>query len=224
MGVSISLLLAARPADDDRGLGRKLELGGEHRVLRAPAPRSPGRCSRLPLVHVELAGPPRRPRAGSDRRRRASGEVLVAEEGVEVLPLALLHAGRLGGDRGQGRVVWARARNGGTRTAPSSVRAYSSTSGSIVSISKSAQGAHWRSLKTVIVTAASVGPRYAPPAAMPPKIRWTSLTPPIGGRLRAAVPDRDRDDRRDQRDQPEAEEHAGHPGASTPGAQPATAL
>ena len=35
------------------------------------------------------------------------------------------------------------------------------------------------SLKTVIVVSASSEPMKAPSWAIPPKIRWTSLTPPI---------------------------------------------
>ena len=88
-----------------------------------------------------------------------------------------------------------------------------------MSISNSAQGAHWMSLKTVIVV---VGVLRAEVVV----VLGDSAEDPLDVvdaadvlRLRATATDRDRVDRAGDSDHGDAEQHAGNPGA-----QPATAL
>ena len=105
-GRSISCTWPAGPRDDDRRLGRELELRGERRVVADPVLARRVVEVVGPLVGVELAGPPRRPRAGTPRRpRRARATSRLRKKVSRYCHWRAWTPGGLGRDRRQGGVV-----------------------------------------------------------------------------------------------------------------------
>ena len=115
------------------------------------------------------------------------GRLHVADERVQVLPLAGLVARGLGGDRGERRVVRREREMAELDAGLARARVLLDQRVDRVELVIGARAA-LEVVEDGDRRPASCGPRKAPSCWMPPKIRCTSLTPPIGAGCGPPVP------------------------------------